>query len=588
MKLLVGFLLPPLILLPVTARADWPPGQVFDDGITLDVTPSGFQALGDGLPGIVPPGIDLPADANGYNIHQADSGTCCDPVFGWICWTCWEYDFGVSNGFVGLDVHDLQLVPQSGYLQLSIDTSLWVNASNDPMAVDVYAEGGINDIGLSIPIDFTCDAWADPFEITMGAPVYLSVVDTPDGRQLRAHIPAISWNMDLSGNDLHLSGCGLGDFIDFVQNVGGLFGFDPIGAIIDLLHGTIDTQIQALIPQIEGTIQDAFAQARVQQSVDLGGTTLDVLVEPYDVQVTPDGARVQLAGSFDAPEDPCVADYGFEGSRQSPVDLPPIGSAPSEVPAPADMGLLVSDDLVNSGLFAAWRAGLLCQDLTQTPSLPLNTSLLTLLSRDAYGDLFDQTSPLEIVTRPARPPEGRVDGPSDLTVEVRNLGVDLYADLDGRRARLLGTDVQTDVGLDFGFAGSSGQLDVGIDLDPAAIDAQVTYDEITTAHTQEIQDAMGGLFETVLPALLGDTLSGVTFPVPSLQGFGLTDLVASPAGDPADYLGLYGYLGPVGYQSSGGCGSASSCGGGCQTGGGPGGLVALIPALLVLVRRRRR
>ena len=98
-------------------------------------------------------------------------------------------------------------------------------------------------------------------------------------------------------------------------------------------------------------------------------------------------------------------------------------------------------------------------------------------------------------------------------------------------------------------------------------------------------EAGRGALEAVLGPLVGGLISDVTFPLPSMEGFGVTDLDVAAAGTPPGWFGLFAQLGTVSYAGGGGCGESSSCAGGCNTGGVPG-LLVLLPALVVLRRRR--
>ncbi|MBW2254391.1 MAG: hypothetical protein JRI25_07320, partial [Deltaproteobacteria bacterium] len=542
-SLFVALLLVASLLFPATSRAEWPSGQTFTDGATLDVTPEGFDALSDAIPTLVPSYISLPTDTYGYNVYEADYGTCCDPIFGWICWTCWEYVFAIWNGWASIQLDDVTLQPEDGFLALSANATIALNRSWDPMKVYGYVEAGINDLGISLSIDQQCDAWTDAIAVGLSASVYLEVRTGPDGRYLDVTIPRMNWDTDLGGDDLHLDDCFLGELIDFIQGVGGVFGFDPIGEIIGLLEDQIDAQIQSLIPDIEGLIEDAFAQARVEESVDIAGTVLDIALQPYDIQVTPSGARLAMSGSFAAEPHPCVADYGITGSLETAGTLQPIGVAPAGVTAPHHIGAMVSDDFVNSGLFAAWNAGLLCYDLQETETLPINTALLTLLSRDAYGELFPSAAPMIISTSPHLPPEAFPTGSHDFNVEIRDLGLDIYAELDYRMARILGNELEADAGLDFDFDTTTGELTIDVTFDADDIRNAITYNEIAPAYTDQLEDAFGSLLETLLTPLLGDLLTDITFPVPSFVGFGVQDLEYAATGPQEDFFGLFGLVG---------------------------------------------
>jgi hypothetical protein len=109
-----------------------------------------------------------------------------------------------------------------------------------------------------------------------------------------------------------------------------------------------------------------------------------------------------------------------------------------------------------------------------------------------------------ISTSPRLPPEAFPTGSHDFNVEIREMGLDLYAELDYRMARILGNELETDAGLDFDFDTTTGELTIDVTFDADDIRYAITYNEIAPAYTGQLEDAFGSLFETLLTPLLGD------------------------------------------------------------------------------------
>ena len=85
-----------------------------------------------------------------------------------------------------------------------------------------------------------------------------------------------------------------------------------------------------------------------------------------------------MAGAMDADSNICVAEYDPGGSKATDSSIPaPAAGAQAEA--------VVSDELANQALYALWRSGLLCYDLSDLSGLTLDTSLLGLLDDGRAG-----------------------------------------------------------------------------------------------------------------------------------------------------------------------------------------------------------
>lgn len=576
-----------VVLVPSAAWAGWPVGQSFEEAVVLDVTPEGFDALAEMVPAVVPPQVALPADSLGRNLYEYDEGECCVDIFiGELCDTCWSWELEVANGWLGTRLENLELTPKVGFVQLTAELVIQLNEAGDPLVVSGGAWAGSEFFDVGVDLGDTCNAWLDPIRVDISGSLHLEVVADGSGRFLDARIPEIFWATDLAGEDIHLEDCTIGEIVNFAQDVGGFVGFDPLGEIVGMLEPQIDAEIQGMIPDLELQIEEAFASARVEEVVDLAGAPLDVVVEPFDVEVRPEGARIQMAGSFDTAPHPCVADYLGGGSLETAGSLPAVGAAPAGVTSPHHLAAMVSDDFVNAGLYTAWSGGLLCYVLEEDEDLPVNTSLLGLVSSEAYADLFPETKPMHIVTDPRLPPVATVMSDHAIDVAIDGLGVDFVAELDHREARILGAEIGTDLGVDLAFDPPTGALEVDVAFDPGGAEIQLTHNDLAKEHGEAIAGSFSTLFDVLLDPLAGDLMSDVVFPLPSFEGYGVSGLELAAAGPQEDLIGVFGTLGPVAYENAGGCGGSSACAGGCSTGTAPAGLIALVPLLLALRRRR--
>ncbi len=567
-------LAPLALLVPLAAVAGWPIGAEISGGVLADITDDGFVVLSDLIPTLVPDVIDIP------DVYQSGGDTYGSCPF---CYS-WSYDFSLTNAWVTAVVNDAAITPQTGVLAFSADTQLHVNDASDPMNLDLQID---DDWGLISWGDTTCDAFISPFNVWISSTISLNIVD--DGvnpAYLDATMGAIDWSTDLANEDVNLD-CWIGDILDFFDWI----GFDLIGFIIEMAYEQIDGVVQDFRPTIEEMIEGAFSALSIEQQLDLNGTTMAISIHPDAIEITPEGVRLSMGGSFASDTNECVSEYGHFESMETPSDVPAIGTAPSDVPAPHHFGAIIDDDFANQGLFAAYNGGLLCYKLAgEGAGLPiaLDTALLGIIGGDLFDPLFPQTKPMIIQTRPAQVPYVEAKGEHDLNIKVRELGLDFMAELDFRNANMLGVDLDVDAGVDFAFDDTTGQLGVGVALTGEDLVTTVRLNEFAPGSDDELAGNFAGLFDAIAGPLLGGITDGLGFGLPSISGFGLTSLDASPSGPSEDRIGLYGNLGPVAYVSEGCGGDGGSCGG-CGTGAfvPARGILLVFPLLLAALRRRK-
>ena len=539
--------------------------DTIEGAIHVDITPSGFEVLGVLVPEM--PATTLPVDAisDGY---------------GGLIDQCWlgGYEYEISGLLIGIEFTDMTITPSAGYLDVQISLDISINDVVDPFYMYFEAEC----------IGDDCDAWIDPFEVQVDTTIALEILDDAEGNAyLDATVGPLSLDFDLSADDISVEGCVMGTILDII----GLIGLDFMDLLRPAIGGAIDLAVADLLPELESTIEEAFLAATIAQEIDLLGTTLLVAIAPGDIAITSEGMRLSMDAMTSTPEaNDCIAQWDdgtFEATHSSP---PPLGHTTTGIDANYAAGLLMADEFGNQLLYTTWRAGLLCFTVDDDLGFPIDTAILGLLAGDAFKELFPVAKPMVIVTQPKRPPTLEFDGGNDINVLVDELGLNFMAELDHRKARVLGMDISVDAGVDLNFDGSTGDLGIAIDLGPDAISSSVVSNDFSPDATSTIEESFGSVFNGLVSGLVGDMLADISVAIPGFAGMGITDILLTPDGLENDWLGAYIWLGEVSYDSigcaegeSGGCAGAdgtssggdgggcadaggSSCDGGCTTG----------------------
>lgn len=564
---------PLLLLMALTAPSSaetHAPGEVLENAAFVDIPPAGFEAIAGVAAGLIP--TSLPIDD-----VSGSGGT----------W-CFNYEFSLSGAWVAMEIVDTAIVPMDGYLDVTFTLMVQINDETDTFGL--YTELAC--------IGDTCEGYVKPFPVTIHTTLALDVVTGSDGNPtLDATVGELELSYDLdTESDIDLGSCGIGTLRDIL----GFFGLDLYGWVIDLVDGELTSAISDLGPTLETTIEEAFGSILIEQDVDLNGVTLHVELFPSDVIIDPGGVRLAMNGGLSTSEaSACIAEYDPGGSLATPSDGPEIGDAPDGVLSSYHAAALVSDDFANQGLYGLWRGGLLCYTLGEELGIPLDTgTVLGLLAGDAYDELFPEGKPIAIQTRPRAAPTLVVDGDHDVNIAVEQLGLEIYAELDGRQAQVLALDLGVDAGVDLDLDGSTGSLGIGVDLGTDSMDCSVYANEFVPESNDAIADQCAGALGSIASTALGALISDLSFDLPAFGTMGVTDLQTAAAGPSTDWLGLYAWIGEVDYGSadgSTGCGGtdtggSSGCsGGGCSAGGRSSQRWFLLafPLALAALRRRR-
>jgi hypothetical protein len=304
-------------------------GATIEQAASIDLTPDGLAAVAEIVPSLVPSSFDIPEVALSNN---PDFPECL--LLG--------YEFSLTNGAAYIEVMDIALIPQDGYLELTVDLAVWINESFDPAQLYLEAEciGG------------DCDLYVEPFLASVSTQLTLDLDASSGEPVLDATVGAVSVDYDLASEDIQLDGCALGTIEEILR----FFGLSMFDLLLPLLDGYIDDAVGEFTPEIEALLEDAVGAASISQSLDLAGAELSIDLLPSDIEITTAGVRVYMDGAVTASaSNPCVAAYDPGYSVGADSSIPPLGYAPSGIGSDYHAALHLSDDFGNQLLYSVWQ-----------------------------------------------------------------------------------------------------------------------------------------------------------------------------------------------------------------------------------------
>ncbi len=256
-----------------------------------------------------PPGLDFVGDTVRERLPEHFEVPDVDKGFVYI-----------SSARVDLDLHEVELIPHDGWLELHVNTDLTARADVDATVTDcditVYAS----------PVDLRADLY----------------VQTTGGGQVEVTAVNIAIELDANSFELDSEGCFLGDI---VENVIEAVEDWAVEKATELLEGMAEEQILPLV-------QDAFSQL-ASLDLDVQGFRFEgglsgLAVDPQvGLSVTADGDI-----TWTGPTAPGLQDMG------PPAVQPAVGEGLPAPYGPAAFALAASDDRVTYAIYEAWRSGI--------------------------------------------------------------------------------------------------------------------------------------------------------------------------------------------------------------------------------------
>ena len=552
-----------LVLLSQGNATPIPSGTVIEDAILIDIPPTGFDTLERVIPNLIPSPISIPD-------FSQESGTCFGSSAYW-------YQIQLQGGSAGIDVHNIFLTPDNGHMNFEMDLGIQLNDPTDRFQLNYSL----------VCVPYNCNGYVDPFPTNVIGEFTIEFVDIDGDGKKEADVhftENLTIDIGLTGDHIHIEDCALSG----LESVFQFFG----GSVYDLVLNAIDINslIAGILPELELAIEDALNQANIEQDVDLMGSTLHIVLAPNEAIIQEEGLRIVFSAgaSIDEPAT-CVLEYDSGASKGTENPLIDLSSFPSVF----DLGATISDDFINQALYSVWSGGAVCQTIDES-IFALDSSILNLLTGDAFVDFFEETVPLVIKTNPKEPPVLDMSTASDVGVDIHDLGLDFYAEIDGRQSRVIGIDISTVVGVDINLEDQTGALDIAVDINTDAVEAKVYFNEFLPSTSNEaIEAEFVGQLDTILGLVdIQSLLGNLNLSLPAIvlgdASIGIQELLIKPSGGAQEDLTIFANLGTVPYGGSGcGADTGGGCGGGCSSTGNPWGRSFLFLLLVMACVRRR-
>lgn len=207
----------------------------------------------------------------------------------------------------------------------------------------------------------------------------------------------------------------------------------------------------------------------------------------------------------------------------------------ADAPAPFDVGLSLSGQMLNELLFRAQQSGALCLELSQQTVAALQSDLLSTLL-PSLKTVAGGNVPMQVVIRPVNPPTATLgQGTFDNTGVILNplvrlqwpqVELDVYALIEERQTRVL--TIAADLSLPIGVEPDGCQVTPVLgSLANAVTNVQIKNVELLAEDTSTLEALVPTLLSLVEPQLAGGLGS---FTLPAFNGFQLSVLDARGVG----------------------------------------------------------
>ncbi len=251
-----------------------------------------------------------------------------------------------------------------------------------------------------------------------------------------------------------------------------------------------------------------------------------------DPLVPADGGPLDLrmiTGTSVDQQSPCVPDASSAPDTSAP---PRIDFATEAQGTPYMVGLGVSDNFLNKTFSDLYRSGGLCLDIGSKTSSFLSTGLFTTFLPSLNSLTEGKNAPMIIALRPKdwptvdigkgtyhTDPSGKIvlDDPL-LTIHMKGVHLDFYAQVDQRYVRLFTLTMDIDLPLGLDFTGNNQVIPILGDLSSLISNVQASNSEILAEDPSNLAQLIPALIGLIQPALAG-ALKPIA--LPAIQGFAL-------------------------------------------------------------------
>lgn len=488
-----------LCVTPALAEEATPDAFTMENALVVHLSTGGLEALGESIAGVLPVGIQATGLAGEVDCDEETEGVLT---------------YSAEDIQIHLFTETVEITPADNSLNVAMTMTLW----SDP--ADITTEGT-----CVVELNETCTLSLPPTWLDVNVEVDLVL----EAGQLNAQIDELSFTHGNFGNPVG-TGCVLGDALETMQG----YGVDLIGTILD---GVLEDQVAELETQLAEAIGGLTGALDLGGELDILGTPLSYEIEATGLDVSSTGVELAFSSKFSSPLYGTCVPQDSGPYLASAHDAPLVTGLIPDTTVPYHLGIVVSEDMLNQALYAAWQGGALCLSLAELASLELTTDYLAIVEEELVTELWPEPQTLDVRVVPVGPPVIDFgDGPG-LTAEM---AIDVYGDELDRDTRFWSNGLYADAG--FGLDLDDGTLLIDLDFDLES------HLGITVAYNEWLPSAIPEGFAGLLPDLVGVALDLDAlipqFTIPAIYGITLADLDMRAVGAEEDYLGVYAWVNP--------------------------------------------
>ncbi len=409
----------------------------------------------------------------------------CEDIWliGEVCYTLYAITMSVDDASFGPTTVDIDPLP-TGLVRVEL------------IVDDPYLEWSADVVASEIPIAGAGTITASDFIIRVDVDPLVSA-----GR-----IQLDVANVYVSATDFAF------DWDSWLQDVAEFFGVDLDTLVEDLVYDALES---AVVDEVPPLFEEVLNDLEISEEIPILDNVYTLDAEFADVGVDTFGITLVMDTSI------AVADW--VAPEEGPGSYYVGYAAPAWLTErPGGTNLALSIDFINQLLYGLWGGGAMALDLGGD-ELGVGADELALLFPEAEGSL-----------------QIRVDA---LLPPVAVPGSDDMAELQLGDLRLTLTDEAGTVLLDayaHGTAPMSLSSTDGTTFTPEIGDPELVLDVVApTEGASDVEGLLVALVPTFLP-LLTDSIVGIE--LPTIEGFGLTDVIVEPIGPDDGYLSLHGDL----------------------------------------------
>ena len=468
-----------------------------DQAFAVHISSTGLDSIGQGLAGVLPSSIPIAAGSGNLECSSDSSLT-----------------YTLSDLEVYLQLDEVEFLPSENALSLMIYGHLGSSESSVDLTGDCSILENLSET-CGIEISTT------PFSINMDLAFEM------DNQGLNVQVAEPVFNLAPITNPLSASNgnnCLLSDALDTI------LGQNPY-MMSDLIVGIVEPELANLPETIESSLNGALSDLSIQQSIDLLGTPLDLNLAVNTVEVNDAGLLLGFASSLVMDISSSCVDPSLYPPPED-VDWPEFSGTVFGSSLPYDAGLFVGRHFVDQVLYAVWASGALCIDVAQMAGLEFTGTLAGAFFGEDLANLVGEDL-LEIQLQPNAPFVSHFsDDQPPVSIILDDLVMDNYADIMGRRTRLMSVGMDADIGVFINL--DQNQLQLDIPLDTERFFFQERYHDILPYGYSE---GVPGLMDLALGSVLNsDQLPRLQ--LPAILGMDIEAIMWQPD-ENADWLGAH-------------------------------------------------